>query len=206
MPYGWDEKANGKYTKNVFSEFVFTFKEDKDGDLSKGTWVKQMAKMNTKRRYHSACAWKGRLYVAGGWDLPNHMLGSVEAYDPKINKWVVCPEMVRKRAIFNLLIVNDELYAIGGEVLTTNGISIEKRLANGKWELVTEIKELRTYCCCSVMNGKIYLLGEVSTHISTLELQQNPSISHTHTYRTHTHTHTQRQGAFWATRRLLECL
>ena len=91
---------------------------------------------------------------------------SVEVFDATVNKWESAPAMVRKRRCFKLVVVENELYAVGGEL---NKLSIEKLSKfSGAWQVVAEIKEDRWGCGAAAVGSKIYVLGGyVDAHIST---------------------------------------
>ena len=67
--------------------------------------------------------------------------------------------MVKKRSYLNLLEVEGELYAVGGDH-SSSSVSIEKfDKGLGVWRVVAELDEDR-YCCRSAAVGsKIYVFG-----------------------------------------------
>ena len=132
---------------------------DHPTDPSAATWALQSAKLNTPRCSHSSIVFQRRIWVAGGEDSNNNFLSSVEVFDATVNKWESAPVMVRKRHQFKLVVVENELYAVGGE-LHTNNLSIEKLSKfSGAWQVVAEINESRWGCGAAAVGSKIYIFG-----------------------------------------------
>ena len=94
------------------------------------------------------------------------MLSSVEVFDPLfgggVGRWESAPDMTRARGgcDFYLLVVNNELYAVGGDENATEVRSIEKmdRLTR-VWQVITELNVDRTGSAVVSMGSKIVLLG-----------------------------------------------
>ena len=83
-------------------------------------------------------------------------------FDPAVGRFESAPSMVKVRYDFNLLVVEDELYAVGG---TYPLLSIEKmdRLT-GRWEVVSELKWVnRNGCGATCLGSKIFVLGGYGT-------------------------------------------
>ena len=67
--------------------------------------------------------------------------------------------MTKGRHILNLVVVEDELYAVGGDGYGNN-LSIEKlSKASGAWQVVAEIDENRWVCSAAAVGSKIYVFG-----------------------------------------------
>ena len=108
------------------------------------------------RYTHAAVGFDGKIWVAGGFPKPN----SVQVFDPLLGDWSEGPPLVVRRAQFKLLVVNGDLYAVGGDDATTLKTTIEKfnRLTQN-WSIVTEFKEQRLMHSSTVAGSKIYIFG-----------------------------------------------
>ena len=84
-------------------------------------------------------------------------------YDERKKTWEVMDQsMVKERYLFNLVVVRDELYAVGGDEYPYNN-SIEKLDKElGVWRVVAEIDEIRYKCSAVAVGSKIYVLGCVN--------------------------------------------
>src|SRR5829696_8676958 len=71
--------------------------------------------MPSPRGAGGVIAWHGKVIYAGGLG-PNGAVKRVDMYDPVTNKWTQLKDMPRAREHFQLAIVGDELYAVGGRV------------------------------------------------------------------------------------------
>ena len=68
--------------------------------------------------------------------------------------------MIKERFTFNLVVVEDELYAVGGDGYDSTSISIEKLDKElGVWRVVAEIGECRTCCGAAAVGSKIFVFG-----------------------------------------------
>lgn len=68
--------------------------------------------------------------------------------------------MVVRRAQFKLLVVNGELFAVGGDDATTHKTTIEKfNRVQQSWSIVTTFKEQRLMHSSTVAGSKIYIFG-----------------------------------------------
>ena len=90
---------------------------------------------------------------------------SVELYDPLTGICEEGPSLTRNRLFGNLLIVNDSLYAIGGDVddsgqqlLVTRSIERFNDELN-TWEYVTTFKDERKGFSTCAIGNKIYVFG-----------------------------------------------
>ena len=151
---GWYEPTPGNW---VWSDAMYCF-VDHPTYPSAATWALQSAKLNTPRCAHASIVFQRRIWVAGGVDSNYNDLSSVEVFDAAVNKWESAPAMVRKRRCFKLVVVGNELYAVGGEP-HTDKVSIEKLSKfSGAWQMVAEIDENRLGCGAAAVGSKILSL------------------------------------------------
>ncbi len=90
-------------------------------------------------------AFNGKIWIAGG-SLQGgiEFTASVQIYDPQQKCWEIGPSMNVKRDYANLLVVNNALYVVGGDV----GNDGEQKLRtievyneeSSKWEVLTAFK------------------------------------------------------------------
>ena len=64
-----------------------------------------MAPMLQARTNLALCAERGRLFAAGGEDAHNHILSSVEMYDPESGTWTQVADLKQARRSFALTIL-----------------------------------------------------------------------------------------------------
>ncbi|CAO4381715.1 unnamed protein product [Caenorhabditis nigoni] len=86
-----------------------------------------VGEMQGSRAGFAACAFRGRIYVAGGWSNSCNTLRSVRSYDPIIDSWKDEPSLNKDRKYFTLHATNKHIYAIRG-------------CANS-WSLINEVEK-----------------------------------------------------------------
>ncbi|KAK2527818.1 hypothetical protein Q9966_010114 [Columba livia] len=169
---------NGKHSTNFVSRYDPRF----------NSWI-QLPPMQERRASFYACRLDKNLYVIGGRNETGY-LSSVECYnletnewrgvhngeyvpwlycyDPVMDVWARKQDMNTKRAIHTLAVMNDRLYAIGGNHL--KGFShldvmlVECYDPKGdQWNILqTPILEGRSGPGCAVLDDSIYLVGGYS--------------------------------------------
>ncbi|XP_077295844.1 kelch-like protein 24 [Arctopsyche grandis] len=73
------------------------------------------AQMIQRRESHSSVAFKGKLYVAGGYaEQPINILNSVEHYDPNANVWTAFTELPQPANGISLCCFQNKLFSMGG--------------------------------------------------------------------------------------------
>lgn len=158
-------------TSGVRSNAVYRYENNEhigDGGVAigGGYWNLLDIALPSGRYTHAAVGFDGKLWVAGGFPKPD----SVEIYDPALGDWSAAPPMSVRRAQFKLLVVNGELYAVGGDDAMTNKTTIEKfdrRLQ--AWSIVATLKEQRLMLSSSVAGSKIYVFGGMVSSTKALE-------------------------------------
>jgi hypothetical protein len=118
------------------------------------------------RYTHAAVGFDGKIWIAGGFPKPN----SVQIFDPLLGDWSEGPPLVARRAQFKLLVVNGDLFAVGGDDATTNRTTIEKfdRKLQA-WSIVTTLKEQRLMLSSSAAGSKIYIFGGMVSSTKALD-------------------------------------
>ena len=133
-------------------------------------WTKHHMKLFEPRSFHAAVTYRNEIWIVGGFTSnriqPDR---TVELIDPISGIIRPGPPTIHARVRCKLLVVNNELYAIGGD---GNGYAfddstIEKYdVYTKKWVLVTEFPCVRRRCCVAVYKNLIYVFGGVLKVIS----------------------------------------
>lgn len=110
------------------------------------------------RKGHAMIAFDDKLWVAGG-KHEDEFLDDIETFDFKIGIWKEeKSKMNRKRTDFKLEVINNNLYAIGGDIGHNDLlITIEKYdHLNKKWDIITSRNIVSFYSYVALQN-KIFL-------------------------------------------------
>ena len=161
----------GYYLKENSSSFarsdsIFTLDEN-PSDISASTWTTLEAKLSTARSRHASVTYRGKIFVAGGWDSNDRILRTVEVYDPRKQRFEIASEreMVRGRGSLDLVIVEDNLFAVGGADSCV--FSIEKyNWKEGNWTVIAEVcgmAGLKKNFTSVALGGKILVFGGATT-------------------------------------------
>ena len=121
------------------------------------------------RKSHAMAVLNNRLWIAGGMDDFDQIMSTVEVFDPEVGSMVLTHNrMTRRRFHFSLVVVDNELYAVGGDwtLVLDGGLSIEKMEngIDGEWKVVTEYGGggPRFESCAVAVGHKIFVLGGAS--------------------------------------------
>ncbi|CAK8688299.1 unnamed protein product [Clavelina lepadiformis] len=102
----------------------------------------------------------GLLYALGGWDDNNNATTKAECYDPRNGKWEYIPPMKTCRSGLTAVVLNNEIYAIGGDDGSNNLNSVEKYDPDTKaWIDVSCMNEERWDGSACVVDGLIWVFG-----------------------------------------------
>ncbi|CAK8688319.1 unnamed protein product [Clavelina lepadiformis] len=111
--------------------------------------------MNNRRTYHGLVSARGLLYALGG-RVSNYATNTAECYDPRNGKWEYIPPMKTLRSGLTAVVLNNEIYAIGGYGLS----SVEKyNLDTKTWIDVPSMNEERWDGSACVVDGFIWVFG-----------------------------------------------
>lgn len=139
-------------------------------NLQSREWVSHEFRLPSARYGHTACCAWGNLWLCGGQlgTLPATAFqplytNTVEIYDPKSHSFMMGPPMLQLRMWFKALVINNELYIIGGDVKQTgNSItpSIEKlSTPGGAFEYVAVFPSNRRLFSVTAVGSKIFVFG-----------------------------------------------
>jgi N-acetylneuraminic acid mutarotase len=129
------------------------------------TWAKR-ADMPSRRDEVKVAVVRDTIYVIGGFGWPPFGLGAVlatiEAYQPKTNRWRKKSDMPNLKTDFSTVVVDDKIYLIGGY-----GVAIKKHLKTvevydpetERWDESPPMPTKSSPFGAETVNGKIYILG-----------------------------------------------
>ena len=140
------------------------------------TWITK-ADMPTARFGLSASVVNGKIYAIGGATVNGApALATVEEYDPVTDTWKSKTNMPTARYFLTTSAVDRTIYAIGGGPRFVSG-SVDPLTtveaydpAANKWMTKADMPTLRGAMKSAVANGKIYVIGGISTVFSPLSV------------------------------------
>jgi hypothetical protein len=114
----------------------------------------------------------GCLWIAGG-QYDDAVSSSVEVYDIASNSWLPCTPMYSQRMWFRLLVIENNLYAVGGDV-DDRGTSIRPSIERfnktmRRWEYVASFPMLRRVYSATAVGTEIYVFGGRDVNFATLQ-------------------------------------
>ncbi|KAG8436537.1 hypothetical protein GDO86_007590 [Hymenochirus boettgeri] len=121
---------------------------------------KVMSPMHYARSGLGTVELTGKLIVAGGYNR-EECLRTVECYNPETDTWTFMSPMKTPRARFQMAVLMDQLYVVGGSNGHSDDLSCGEKY-DPKSDIWTPVPELRSNRCnagvCS-LNGKLYIVG-----------------------------------------------
>lgn len=118
------------------------------------------------RRFMSAAAHQGKIYVAGGESGSFNHLASVHSdmykYDPTTDGWLTLKPLTHSRTAFKLVALNSIIYALGGTNYKTPDVSTTERydVATNTWSDMSSSAALTNmHFSAAAMYGIIYVAG-----------------------------------------------
>ncbi|CAK8688157.1 unnamed protein product [Clavelina lepadiformis] len=116
--------------------------------------------MNQKRISHALVSARGLLYALGGLGDDRYATNTAECYDPRNGKWEYIPPMKTCRHLFTAVVLNNEIYAIGGHAGSYLLSCVEKyNLDTKTWIDVPSMNEKRWGGSACVVDGLIWVFG-----------------------------------------------
>jgi hypothetical protein len=140
-------------------------------------WVLATQPLSAPRYGHTAVAYRNSLWICGGV-LGNESTSSIEVFsmNPSCREQPpnTVPWMQNRRFNFNLLVVHDDLYAIGGD----DDCTIEKYDGKeNRWDIVTSFPRFRqNFSACLDGGDGIYVFGGQSRRKEFLSTYDRYSI------------------------------
>ena len=134
-------------------------------DPATDTWAKR-ADMPTRRRAVKAAVIRDTLYAIGGSGWPpagngGPFLGTIEVYEPRINRWTKRPDMPNPRTVFSTVVVGDKIYLIGGlRAGDRHPAPVEMyEPATERWRVISARSTVKSPFGIAAVNGNIYVFG-----------------------------------------------
>ena len=150
--FGGEHSANLAAPTGIVEEY----------DPVNNTWAKK-ADMPDIREGHAAVAVDDSIYIIGGEDtgiLSGPAISTVQAYDPDTDTWTRKADMPTARAGLTAVVVNGNIYAIGGIV---NGVLLPTveiyDPMRDSWRAGVDLPTTRTLHSCAAVDGRIYVIG-----------------------------------------------
>ena len=174
--YGYKD-VNGIVMEDA-SDLVHSYNTDTN------VWA-QLKSMNKSRLGHSLALFKGLICAVGGSEF-----SSAECYNATTNHWTNLPVMTMVRRYSAAVELNNELYVMGGSFAVSHRSvqtsdpapeysrnyfdTVEKYNPVKKhWTKVASLIEGRKNHVAGVFNGKIYVVGGVSSIVEAYDSMEN---------------------------------
>ena len=142
-------------------------------DTATDTWAKR-ADMPTRRKSVKAAVIRDTLYAIGGSGWPpvgagGPFLGTIEVYEPRINRWTKRPEMPNPRTAFFSVVIDEKIYLVGDFTAEVRPVPIEVYdPATEKWRLIPAAPSVELPFGVAAVNGKIYIFGGYTEDLELL--------------------------------------
>ncbi len=141
-------------------------------DPATDTWTKR-AKMPTRRSNVKAAVVQDVIYAIGGAGWPQvgnrggPFLGTIEVYEPRINRWTKKPDMPNLRRVSSMVVIADKIYLIGGDAVQAGGAVVGEWITSievydpiiERWHLIPTAPTICWPFSVAAVNGKIYVFG-----------------------------------------------
>ncbi len=135
-------------------------------DPATDTWAKR-ADMPTRRDGVKAAVIRDTLYAIGGSGWPpifgagGPYLGTIEVYEPRINRWTMRADMPNPRIVFFSVVIAEKIYLIGGlRAGDRHPAPVEVYdPATERWRVIPARSTVRSPFGVAAVNGKIYIFG-----------------------------------------------
>ena len=132
------------------------------------TWVRR-ADMPTRRNGVETAVIRDAIYVIGGSGWPpvgwGPVLATIEAYQPKTNRWRKKSDMPNLRTDFSMVVVDNKIYLIGGYSIALERFDGYLKTVEvydpetEKWDESPPMPSKNSPFGAEAVNGKIYILG-----------------------------------------------
>ena len=133
-------------------------------DSATDTWAKR-ADMPTRRKSVKAAVIRDTIYAIGGSGWPQAwdggpFLGTIEVYQPRINRWTKRPDMPNPRTVFFSVVIDEKIYLVGDSTAEVRPVPIEVYdPTTERWHLIPAAPTVELPFGVASVNGKIYIFG-----------------------------------------------
>ena len=110
--------------------------------------------------------------------MNSNVTSSVERYNPYEDEWTVLPNMREPRSGMGVGVLDNVLYAVGGDdsIRYLNSIESFEPFVN-KWKTTISPGLSRTDVCVATLNGYLYIMGGRKNHEALNEVEKyDPSL------------------------------
>ncbi|RMH19212.1 MAG: kelch-like protein [Gammaproteobacteria bacterium] len=120
---------------------------------------------DTPKSHSPTVAYQGRIYVFGGGGDHFDSLNSTQIYDPATNTWSSGTPMPTRRSGSAYALIDGKIYIIGGMHKPKDGkFFFLKNMEiydpeTDSWSDGPDMNHLHDYPACTVLDGKIYVMG-----------------------------------------------
>ncbi|CAK8693075.1 unnamed protein product [Clavelina lepadiformis] len=115
-------------------------------------------KMIYRRASHALVSHGGLLYALGGESNSSPAVKSVEYFNGRI--WKETAPMKKPRNDFSAVVLNDQIYAIGGDQDDLTSVELYDPRANAWCDVASMTKQRSGHVYACVANGKIYAMND----------------------------------------------
>ena len=134
-------------------------------DPATDTWAKR-ANMPARRTGVRTAVIRDTIYAIGGSGWPpdgagGPYLGTIEVYEPRINRWTKRPDMPNPRLVFSSVAIDEKIYIIGGlRAGDRHRAPVEVyEPATERWRVISARSTIRSPFGVAAVNGNIYIFG-----------------------------------------------
>ena len=142
-------------------------------DPATDTWAKR-ADMPTRRKSVKAAVVQDTLYAIGGSGWPpvgagGPFLGTIEVYEPRINRWTKRAEMPNPRTVFFSVVIDEKIYLVGDSTAEVRPVPIEVYdPTTERWRLIPAAPTVELPFGVAAVNGNIYAFGGFTEDLELL--------------------------------------
>ncbi|XP_076018592.1 kelch-like protein 9 [Genypterus blacodes] len=134
-------------------------------------WRKLGEMPETPRFSHEVAVLNGQLYVIGGKSYYgiSDTLNSVYRYDLLQNSWERLADLQEKRCYFSVIVLNEKLYAIGGQCEPDYSQSVERFCPTANsWSFTKPLDQPLSGHVAKVLQGQIFVSGGLNQDYNCL--------------------------------------
>jgi hypothetical protein len=146
---------------NDLSPFIFTYKSSNDNSRAHG-WKIHPARLLRPRYRHASIAYADHIWILGGsYQDQQHATNDVLLWNPVTNTWKAGASLCKGRFHFNVFVMDNKLYAVGGDNDDSNLESTIEVLDghHGAWTIITSFPMPRVGYNACAYRGYIYIFG-----------------------------------------------
>ena len=137
-----------------------------------GTWA-ALTPMPSARQEVAVAAWRGKVWVIGGFAKNAEPVGTVDVYDPTYNVWETLPSLPAPAHHAAAAVVNDRLFVVGGfgggrvswDALASVYEFVTERSA---WEARAPMPTPRGGLAVAALDGRLHALGGSADRVSNV--------------------------------------